>query len=378
VQDFAGDEAWRAAGKAGDSKGGSAPAELMHDLGALAVPPAEPWRRRARTLLCGALSVLLHSSALAAMLMLNDPHTELGAISVPSQAISVEIVSSSVLESMQQKEVNTEAAEAATDSKAGAEPTQASEKTSKVAPPEREPVKEAAEDSGKVASAEMEIKEAAPQKTDIVERQMPKLLPDEPAPIVMQPPPLTEPQPSESDGDKEAARARETAEQARQEAQQRQERIEREARERRQREREEERQRVERKREAQRKEEEHKERQQKKVEKGGATSKAAAAAQSQSGRVSASAGSILTYASRIRAHVASHKPSGAGAQGTAMVAFGVTTSGGLSYASISKSSGNSSLDRLAVSAVRGAAPFPQPPVGASPGQLRFTIPFHFQ
>jgi TolA protein len=376
VHELAEAEPLHATGATGGAKCRSTPPELIHVLGGLSLPRAEPWRRRMRAFFCASLSVLLHGSALAAMLMISDHHTELGAITVPSQAISVELVSSSVLESMQQTETNAEAAEAADSSKAGAEPIEASKKASKEDPPEKEPIEEATQDGGKVASAETEIREAAPRKSNETEREMPKPLTDEPAPILKPEPKVTTPQPSESDGEKEAAWAREMAEQARKEAQQHEERIEHEARERR--EREDERRRTERKREAERKEEERKEQQRKKVDKGGATSKGAAAAANQSGRVSASAGSILTYASQVRARVASHKPSGAGERGTAMVAFGVTTSGGLSYASISRSSGSAALDRLAIAAVRGAAPFSQPPAGASPSQLRFTIPFHFQ
>ena len=40
--------------------------------------------------------------------------------------------------------------------------------------------------------------------------------------------------------------------------------------------------------------------------------------------------------------------------------------------------GDAGLDRTVLSAVRSAAPFPAPPSGASPGQLRFTMPFYFQ
>lgn len=346
--------------EAGEAKGRAAPAELIHDLGVVALPQPEGWRLRARTGLSISMSLLLHSSAVAAAMLLAAEQTDIGAISVPTQAISVEIVSSSVLESMQQKETKEEAAQAqATDSKTGAEAAEASEAASKVAPPEKEPDKEATEDAGKVASAKTEIKEVAPQRSEEPERAIPKPLSEEPAPVVAPPPPVTQPQASEDDdATKEAAQARETAEQVRKEARQREERIEREARERRQ--------------------EERKEHRQKKAEQGGATARASAAASASSGRVSASAGSILTYAARVRAQVAGRKPSGAGERGTAIVAFGVTTSGGLSYANISKSSGNSGLDRLAVSAVRGAAPFPQPPAGASASQLRFTIPFHFQ
>lgn len=362
--------------EAGEAKGRAAPAELIHDLGVVALPQPEGWRLRARTGLSISMSLLLHSSAVAAAMLLAAEQTDIGAISVPTQAISVEIVSSSVLESMQQKETKEEAAQAqATDSKTGAEAAEASEAASKVAPPEKEPDKEATEDAGKVASAKTEIKEVAPQRSEEPERAIPKPLSEEPAPVVAPPPPVTQPQASEDDdATKEAAQARETAEQVRKEARQREERIEREAREQRQHEQRDE----ERRKEARRKEEERKERKRKKAEQGGVTAKSSAAASGSSGRVSASAGSILTYAARVRAQVAGRKPSGAGERGTAIVAFGVTTSGGLSYANISKSSGNSGLDRLAVSAVRGAAPFPQPPAGASASQLRFTIPFHFQ
>jgi protein TonB len=378
MEELAGAEPSLAAGETGSAEPRSAPPILTHVFGRLTVPPIEPRHRRVHTLLCASLSLLLHGTALAAMLMIVHSHTKLGAISIPSQAISVEIVSSQVLESMHQTATDTEAAEAAESNKAGEEPSEASKKVTKAEPPEKEPIEEAAQDSGKIASAETEIKEAAPQKSNETGRQMPKPLTDEPAPIVMQPPPVTEQRPSESDGEKETARAHEMAEQARKEAQRQQERIEREARGRRQRELEEERRRAERKREAERREEERKEQQRKRVDKGGATSKGATAAQKQSSRASASAGSIVTYGSQVRARVANHKPSGAGERGTAMVAFRITSSGGLSYASISRSSGSAVLDRLAIAAVRGAAPFPQPPAGASPSQLHFTIPFHFQ
>ena len=368
VQKFAG-ETVRAGGETDGVKDGSAAAELIHDLGVVAMPQAEPWRVRARTVLSVSLSLLLHSSAVAAILLAIE-QTDIGAVSLPSEAISVEIVSSSVLEAMQQKEIKDEAAQAqATDSKTGAEAAEASEAASKAAPPEREPDKDAREDAGKVASAETETKEAAPRKSEAPERAIPTPLSDAPAPVVTAPPPVTQPQASEDDNStKEAAGAGEMAEQVRRQARQREEQIERD----------EERRREERKRVAHRKEEERKEQRQRKAEQGGATARSSAAAGASSGRVSASAGSILSYAARVRAQVAGHKPSGAGAHGTAMVGFSVTPWGGLGYANIARSSGNPTLDRMAVSAVRGAAPFPQPPSGASPGQLRFTIPFHFQ
>jgi protein TonB len=80
----------------------------------------------------------------------------------------------------------------------------------------------------------------------------------------------------------------------------------------------------------------------------------------------------------VRAQVARNKPSGTGHRGTALVSFGVSSSGGLSYARLARSSGNAALDRAALAAVRRAAPFGPPPGGAAPGQLRFSVPFYFR
>lgn len=112
--------------------------------------------------------------------------------------------------------------------------------------------------------------------------------------------------------------------------------------------------------------------------KGGAPSRAARGSAPSSARVSASRGAVINYAAVVRARVASRRPSGPGKRGTVVVTFGVSRSGGLAFASISRSSGDAGLDRTVLSAVRSAAPFPAPPSGASPGQLRFTMPFYFQ
>lgn len=112
--------------------------------------------------------------------------------------------------------------------------------------------------------------------------------------------------------------------------------------------------------------------------KGGVAARGTSDRQSKGGKVSASAGSIVGYAARVRARVASNKPSSAGKRGTAVVSFGVTRGGGLAYARLARSSGNAALDQAAVSAVRRAAPFPAPPAGASASQLSFSVPFHFR
>jgi protein TonB len=93
------------------------------------------------------------------------------------------------------------------------------------------------------------------------------------------------------------------------------------------------------------------------------------------GRASASTGSSINYAAIVRARVASRKPAGGGKRGTVVIAFGVSRSGGLSFASVSRSSGDPSLDRSVLAAVRGAGPFPVPPPGAG---LRFAMPFYFK
>ena len=91
-------------------------------------------------------------------------------------------------------------------------------------------------------------------------------------------------------------------------------------------------------------------------------------------RTTASRGDILSYAALVRARVASNKPGGSGSGGTVIVSFGVSGSGGLTYARISRSSGNSGLDQVALGAVRRSGPFPAPPDGQSHA---FSVPFHF-
>jgi periplasmic protein TonB len=110
---------------------------------------------------------------------------------------------------------------------------------------------------------------------------------------------------------------------------------------------------------------------------GGVTARATASAESQA-KVSASRGSILSYAASIRAKVARNKPTGFGRSGEVEISFGVSPSGDLSYANLAQSSGNTRLDEAALDAIRHSAPFGPPPADASPSQLRFSIPFYFR
>jgi protein TonB len=110
---------------------------------------------------------------------------------------------------------------------------------------------------------------------------------------------------------------------------------------------------------------------------GGVTARSIAQADSQA-KVSASRGSLLSYAAGIRAKVARNKPAGVGRSGEVQVSFGVTPSGDLNNASLTQSSGNERLDEAALEAIRRSAPFGPPPADASPAQLRFSIPFYFR
>ncbi len=60
------------------------------------------------------------------------------------------------------------------------------------------------------------------------------------------------------------------------------------------------------------------------------------------------------------------------------VAFGLSASGGVTYARLSRSSGKPELDRAVLSALRRAVPFPAAPDGSTAGQREFTMPFYFR
>lgn len=66
------------------------------------------------------------------------------------------------------------------------------------------------------------------------------------------------------------------------------------------------------------------------------------------------------YKMKVWSALARHKPR-AGQRGSAIVRFGINAGGRLSFVQVSRSSGNSRLDQLALRTVRSAAPFPTPP-----------------
>ncbi len=111
------------------------------------------------------------------------------------------------------------------------------------------------------------------------------------------------------------------------------------------------------------------------LQEGGVTAKARSGSVASSGRVSASTGNLISYKQRVNARVAGNKPGGSGGRGTATVSFGVSGSGGLTYARLSRSSGSSALDSAAVAAVRRSGPFGPTPTG---GSLSFSFSFYFR
>jgi len=89
----------------------------------------------------------------------------------------------------------------------------------------------------------------------------------------------------------------------------------------------------------------------------------------------ASTSTVRSYGRRVRTRILRRARGGAGS-GTAVVTFGISSSGQVRYARISRSSGKSKLDRRALAAVRGS--FPKPPKGANSGQLNFSIAISFR
>lgn len=97
-----------------------------------------------------------------------------------------------------------------------------------------------------------------------------------------------------------------------------------------------------------------------------------------SARTMATAKKVGTFQAKVRAHLAVNKPAGGHGQGRVVVAFNLSAGGGVRSARILQSSGSPSLDQSVLKSVFGSEPFPKPPEGLTPAQLRFVIPFEFR
>jgi len=281
-------------------------------------------------------SLALHGSVLAAVILWGEAKP--GAAVHPTEAISVEIVRSDVLEAARPAPSR----EAAASASAVQPVLGAQEDTTATALPEQPDTAAPPEAPAKASRVMKAVPEASAIAEDPPEEVRKEIAEPEPAlaaasaaapPEKVIPPPVERPPPATKVEQEEPLKARKVP--ARKSS-----------------------------RQAQRK--------------GAAQSRAARGSARSSGRISASTGSASSYASAVRARVASRKPPGLGGRGTVVVTFGVTTSGGLSFASILRSSGDPRLDHRVLAAVRSAAPFPAPPAGASPSQRRFSVPFYFQ
>jgi protein TonB len=273
------------------------------------------------------VSLLLHGSVLAAVLLLGEPTP--GASSLPTEAISIEIIPSDVLDSARASP----SPEAAASASAVQSDPGAIEDVASPAPVQPEPVKPL-EEPAPAEPRTAAVPDDPPQSSDsplAAHHEVPTEPALEQAPAAepeeTSPPAASPPRPVEKEKRATLRRPRETRKAP--------------------------------------------------SRKGGAPSRAAKGSAPSSARVSASPGAVINYAAVVRARVASRRPPGPGKRGTVVITFGVSRSGGLAFANISRSSGDAGLDRTVLSAVRSAAPFPTPPAGSSPGQLRFSMPFYF-
>ncbi len=88
---------------------------------------------------------------------------------------------------------------------------------------------------------------------------------------------------------------------------------------------------------------------------------------------------VRQYGSLVRARIARYRPRGqTGRKCRVVISFSLSASGYLRGARIARSGCPSPVARACLSAVRRASPFPRPPAGMRPGQLRFSIPFSFR
>ena len=110
---------------------------------------------------------------------------------------------------------------------------------------------------------------------------------------------------------------------------------------------------------------------------GGAQARGSDGANPSSGAAAASPGAVQRYAGEVHGVLAKIRLQGRGKRGTVSVAFSITNSGDVTLVSVSKSSGEEILDRLAIDAIQRAA-FPKPPDGMNAAQMTYVIALHFR
>ncbi len=84
------------------------------------------------------------------------------------------------------------------------------------------------------------------------------------------------------------------------------------------------------------------------------------------------------FKGRIQSHLARYKRKPkANARGTVVVSFTILSSGRATSIKLARRSGNSAVDKAALSMVRRASPFPRIPAGG-PRSMRFSVPLRFR
>lgn len=84
------------------------------------------------------------------------------------------------------------------------------------------------------------------------------------------------------------------------------------------------------------------------------------------------------YTALLWQRIEMHRPAGIELAGSALVEFRLDHTGHLVSADIARSSGIVLLDRLALRAVKDAAPFPPPPADLAEADLAFSVPVNFR
>ncbi|MDD3799093.1 MAG: energy transducer TonB, partial [Novosphingobium sp.] len=87
---------------------------------------------------------------------------------------------------------------------------------------------------------------------------------------------------------------------------------------------------------------------------------------------------LAAYKGALWQQIMSRRPRGVQGEGSVLLSFRLDRTGALLSADVARSCGNMNLDRLALRALRGAAPFPAPPAGVADAQLVFTLPMNFR
>jgi len=83
------------------------------------------------------------------------------------------------------------------------------------------------------------------------------------------------------------------------------------------------------------------------------------------------------YVALLWQRIEARRPGGIELQGSALVEFRLDRSGHLISMRIERASGVALLDRLALRAVKNAAPFPAPPADVPDAELDFTVSIDF-